>query len=66
MAAGVLLVTEAGGKVTNYAGIPISIDGREVLATNGLVHAEILSEIQQILAGRVEGLPSVAEYKVSR
>ncbi len=65
-AAGVLLVTEAGGKVTNYAGASISIDGREVLATNGLVHSEILSEIQQILAGRVEELPSVAEYKVSR
>ena len=65
-AAGVLLVTEAGGKVTNYAGAPFSIDSREVLATNGLIHAEILSEFQQILAGRVEGLPSAVEYKVTR
>ena len=65
-AAGVLLVTEAGGQVTNYAGAPFSIDSREVLATNGLIHAEMLSEFQEILAGRVEGLPSAAEYKVMR
>jgi myo-inositol-1(or 4)-monophosphatase len=61
-AAGVLLVHEAGGKVTNFRGEPFSIDSRQVLATNGVLHAEMLKEFGEIMAGRVEGLPSVAEY----
>lgn len=61
-AAGVLLVKEAGGTVTNFSGGPFSIDSRQVLATNGVLHPEILHEFAEILAGRVEGLPSVAEY----
>ncbi len=65
-AAGVLLVEEAGGKVTNFSGGPFSIDSREVLATNSLLHEEMLREFQQIFAGRVEGIPSAAEYFRSR
>jgi myo-inositol-1(or 4)-monophosphatase len=61
-AAGVLLVHEAGGSVTNFRGEPFSIDSRQVLATNGVLHAEMLKEFGEIMAGRVEGLPSVAEY----
>jgi myo-inositol-1(or 4)-monophosphatase len=57
-AAGVLLVEEAGGKVTNFSDAPFSIDSREVLASNGLVHEQILKEFHEIFAGRVEGLPS--------
>jgi len=65
-AAGVLLVQEAGGKVTNFSDAPFSIDSREVLATNGLLHGEMLKEFQGIFAGRVEGLPSATEYQRSR
>jgi myo-inositol-1(or 4)-monophosphatase len=65
-AAGVLLVQEAGGKVTNFSDAPFSIDSREVLATNTLLHGEMLKEFEQIFAGRVEGLPSPAEYQRSR
>lgn len=61
-AAGVLLVQEAGGKVTNFSDGPFSIDSREVLATNTLVHKELLREFAAIFAGRVEGLPSAVEY----
>jgi myo-inositol-1(or 4)-monophosphatase len=61
-AAGVLLVHEAGGKVTNFTGGPFMIDSRQVLATNGVLHPEMLQEFGEIMAGRVEGLPSVAEY----
>jgi myo-inositol-1(or 4)-monophosphatase len=63
-AAGVLLVEEAGGKVTNFSGAPFNIDSREVLATNGLVHEEMLKEFQNVFAGRVEGVPSPNEYQV--
>jgi myo-inositol-1(or 4)-monophosphatase len=60
-AAGVLLVEEAGGKVTNFTGGPFNIDSREVLSSNSLLHDELLKEFQAIIAGRVEGLPAVAE-----
>jgi len=45
-AAGLLLVTEAGGKVTTDEGGPFDIFAKGILATNGLVHDEML----QILA----------------
>jgi myo-inositol-1(or 4)-monophosphatase len=65
-AAGVLLVEEAGGRVSNFSGGRFHIDSREVLASNGLIHQEMLHEFAQIFAGRVEGLPSVVEYQRSR
>src|SRR5260370_437764 len=65
-AAGVLLVEEAGGKVTNFRDAPFSIDSRELLATNTLLHQEMLKEFAEIFAGRVEGLPSAVEYLRSR
>ena len=65
-AAGVLLVEEAGGQVGNFSGGPFEISSREVLATNGLVHQEMLREFSQIFAGRVEGLPSATEYASMR
>jgi myo-inositol-1(or 4)-monophosphatase len=61
-AAGVLIVEEAGGKVTNFEGQPFSIDSRQVLATNTLLHHELLHEFGEIFAGRVEGLPNVDAY----
>jgi len=47
MAAGVLLVEEAGGKVTRFDGGPFDLFGQQMVASNGLVHdrlVEILSE----------------------
>lgn len=38
MAAGALLVTEAGGRVTDFKGNPFDVYGKEVLASNGLIH----------------------------
>ncbi len=65
-AAGVLIVQVAGGKVTNFSGGPFTIDSREVLASNGLLHDELLQEFQAILGGRVEGMPSATEYQRQR
>lgn len=65
-AAGVLLVEEAGGKVTNFTGGPFQISSREVLASNVLIHDELLAEFKNIFEGRVEGLPSPVEYFQSR
>jgi fructose-1,6-bisphosphatase/inositol monophosphatase family enzyme len=35
----VLLVEEAGGRVSDYAGAPMPVDRGEILASNGLLHA---------------------------
>ena len=66
-AAGVLIVEEAGGRVTRFDGQPFRIDSRETLASNGRVHEALLREFQSILSGEgLEELPSVAEYVKAR
>lgn len=42
VAAGVLLVTEAGGKVADFAGGENYIFGREIVATNGIIFDEFM------------------------
>lgn len=42
MAAGMLLVQEAGGTVTNFRGRPTSIYTSDIVASNGKVHNEML------------------------
>ena len=41
-AAGVLILEEAGGRITDFAGGPFSIYGKEMLASNGHVHEDML------------------------
>jgi myo-inositol-1(or 4)-monophosphatase len=56
-AAGVLLVREAGGMVTNLAGQPYRVGDYETLASNGRIHAELRqigAEVQQQIAEGVE------------
>jgi myo-inositol-1(or 4)-monophosphatase len=66
-AAGVLIVEEAGGKVTTFDGGPFQLDSRETLATNGLIHQALLHEFEAIFQGRgLEPLPSPIEYAHSR
>ena len=42
VAAGGLLVEEAGGRVTDYRGGPYTPFGREIVASNGAIHAHLL------------------------
>ena len=42
--AGALIVMEAGGRVTNYDGDDYFMEGESVVATNGVVHQDILKE----------------------
>ena len=44
--AGYLLVTEAGGKVTNYTGKPWAVEVQDVVASNGRVHENVLHELK--------------------
>jgi myo-inositol-1(or 4)-monophosphatase len=52
MAAGSLLVEEAGGKVSGMQGEPYDVEGKYVLATNGTIQAETLALFGDIFAGR--------------
>ena len=45
--AGALIVKEAGGRVTNYAGDDYFMEGDSVVATNGVVHEDLLEGIRQ-------------------
>ena len=45
VAAGFLILTEAGGKVTNFKGETFSVYGKQILATNGLIHNNMLEVI---------------------
>ena len=52
-AAGILLVREAGGCVTDLRGADYSLGTRPILASNGRTHAELLDALQR---GGVQGL----------
>ncbi|MFW6125305.1 MAG: inositol monophosphatase family protein [Pirellulales bacterium] len=52
MAAGVLLVTEAGGRCTDLDGSPLRLEGRRLLATNGTtLHEEFVGVLRDADAG---------------
>ena len=46
--AGVILVEEAGGKVTAYDGSPWQVESGRILATNGIIHSNISQELLQV------------------
>jgi myo-inositol-1(or 4)-monophosphatase len=51
MAAGVLIVREAGGVATRFDGSELRLDGREILASNGALH----EDMRRILADSAAG-----------
>lgn len=66
-AAGALLVTEAGGRMSRFNGQPFRLDSREILATNGLIQAEVESFFDDMFAGRnIAPVPTPAEYAARR
>lgn len=60
VAAGVVLVEEAGGRVTAYDDSPFQIRSGRILATNGQIHAELSKELLQVpsLASWGDAVPS--------
>lgn len=62
--AGSLLVEEAGGRITRFDGAKFRMDSREVLASNGLVHDELIGLFGDLFAGRdLTAIPSPAEFR---
>ncbi|WP_337885853.1 inositol monophosphatase family protein [Fischerella thermalis] len=48
IAAGIIIVREAGGKVTAYDCTPVKIESGRILATNGHLHEILSQELQQV------------------
>jgi myo-inositol-1(or 4)-monophosphatase len=66
-AAGALLVEEAGGRITRFDGAPFRLDSSETLATNGLLHEELLTQFADMFAGRnLHPIPTPAEFAAER
>jgi myo-inositol-1(or 4)-monophosphatase len=62
-AAGILLVEEAGGKVTDFAGNGFKLDSREILASNGLIQGELVALFNDMFAGRnLAPIPTPQEF----
>jgi myo-inositol-1(or 4)-monophosphatase len=49
MAAGILFVEEADGKFTNFKGFPSNVYFPNVLATNGLIHQQLMDVLRKAL-----------------
>jgi myo-inositol-1(or 4)-monophosphatase len=66
-AAGILLVEEAGGRVTDFSGRQYRLASDEVLASNGLIHEEMLRFFDDMFAGRdLSPIPTPAEWAATR
>jgi myo-inositol-1(or 4)-monophosphatase len=66
-AAGFLLVEEAGGRMSDFSGAPFRLDSREVLASNGRIHDELLGLFADMFAGRnLAPIPTPEEFAARR
>ena len=51
VAAGMLMVEEAGGRVTDLSGGPVDLAAPSAVASNGLIHDEILRALKEVSKG---------------
>jgi myo-inositol-1(or 4)-monophosphatase len=62
-AAGALLVEEAGGRISGFGDEPFELNSREVLASNGRIHGELVGLFKDMFAGRnMEPIPTPQEF----
>lgn len=52
IAAGVLLIQEAGGRVSDMRGAPLQLRAETILADNGLLHQEALDLFAEVYSGK--------------
>jgi myo-inositol-1(or 4)-monophosphatase len=66
-AAGILLIEEAGGRVTDFAGRRFQLKSEEILASNGLIHEELIGLFGDMFAGRnLTPIPTPEEFAKAR
>lgn len=46
VAAGILLIKEAGGKITSFKGSKFNLYSNEIIASNGLIHKELVKHLR--------------------
>jgi len=62
-AAGILLVEEAGGKVTDFAGEHFQLNSNEILSSNGLIQDELIVLFRNMFAGReLTPIPTAQQF----
>ena len=49
-AAGALIIAESGGRLSGFSGNEFAIRGSETLASNGVIHDEMLAVLKQMRA----------------
>ncbi len=47
-AAGVIILEEAGGRISDFDGKPFSVYGKQILASNGRIHEEMREVLRQV------------------
>ena len=52
VAAGCMILAEAGGRITDFSGGDSYLNGREVLASNGKIHDQLLEVVAEALSDR--------------
>ncbi|MFQ5829902.1 MAG: inositol monophosphatase family protein [Candidatus Methylomirabilia bacterium] len=50
VAAGALMVKEARGRVTDLVGAPLDLDNPRIVASNGMIHQEMLAVLKEVRA----------------
>jgi myo-inositol-1(or 4)-monophosphatase len=66
-AAGILLVEEAGGCVTDFSGKHCRIASEEILASNGHIQSELLALFSNMFAGKdLAPIPTPSEWAAER
>jgi myo-inositol-1(or 4)-monophosphatase len=46
IAAGIVILTEAGGRITDFDGTRCTVESKQVIASNGSVHEELLAVVK--------------------
>ncbi|MBV8819123.1 MAG: inositol monophosphatase, partial [Acidobacteriaceae bacterium] len=54
MAAGIVLIREAGGVCSNMKGGPVDLKGPHLLGTNGAIHDEMVAALGEVFQGRFQ------------
>ncbi|MHB8646722.1 MAG: inositol monophosphatase family protein [Thermomicrobiales bacterium] len=58
MAAGALMIQEAGGTISDSYGNPFRVDGHDIVGSNGLLHAKMLDVLAMSKNGHGTGNPN--------
>lgn len=62
-ASGILLVEEAGGRVTDFSGAHFQLNSNEILASNGLIQDELVVLFRNMFAGReLTPIPTAQQF----